>query len=378
MKKSLLFLSIALFLATNVSAQKWLDNTFNVLDNTLKVLDEVDKALSVEETSPTEQLQQPEINMVIDSTALEGKVLYKLADPGFLNLKYGQTYFTEQFLTNVTYINERGVLITEKDVALPWTKIITVRAPFKAFVQYEHKLRQGLTFPQEAFAYTSVVYYTTRYADTGLATFQVGAEGYVKKILNSNIDVRSMYPKEIDSWLMQYGKRRYEYNFTEENFSKDTGWKPKPKELAIPKVRGVLSLNDLYDQYDNRTRITEAERTVLQVNSIQTGDFNAYWPNTKLSIGKPLYSGAEGKLQSILFIEKDHVVREFLVSYDAEGNVVDCISIGSISTYGGDRGECIIEGNTVNTISTYPEGTSYVTYKVTPQMKFEKIKEEEE
>ena len=49
-----------------------------------------------------------------------------------------------------------------------------------------------------------------------------------------------------------------------------------------------------------------------------------------MSAGKTIYKGKEGKLQTVLFIEKENAVDEYLVSYNASGNVVDCIRIASI------------------------------------------------
>lgn len=148
-------------------------------------------------------------------------------------------------------------------------------------------------------------------------------------------------------------------------------------DLNIPKVKGVMSLRDNYNQHDKRTRITQADRLALKINMIKGSDFDTKWTNKQLSKGKLIYQGKEGKLQTILFIENDHASAEYLVSYDAKGNYVDCIRIGFIHAYGGDRGETTIQGNQVNAHFS-AEGSLYRTYKITPQLKFVLLKEWEE
>jgi hypothetical protein len=234
MKKKFSFVLLSLFLVmgtANVSAQKWLDKALNTLNKVDKALSGDVSVLSESMEHSVEVLQPSAVPIVTDPSALEGQVLYKLEDPGYMDLKYGQTYFTQQWSTNVTYTNENGDLVRENNVKLPWSKIITVKAPFKAILQYEHKIRRS-TLPKEEGPYYSVVRYipSTRYTNASFATFQVGVEGYVQHVTRGIIGTSAMYQKGIDSWLMQYGNRRYEYNFTEENFSKDTGWRPKPKE----------------------------------------------------------------------------------------------------------------------------------------------------
>lgn len=148
--------------------------------------------------------------------------------------------------------------------------------------------------------------------------------------------------------------------------------------LNVPRTQGVLSLNDTYNQHDNRKRMTAAERTALKINSIKNADFNIKWTNNQLSAGKTIYKGKEGKLQTVLFIEKENAVDEYLVSYNASGNVVDCIRIASIRAYGGDRGEGIIEGSIVksaaDSFSEDSESTTWTSYRITPELKFVQIK----
>lgn len=224
MKKTLLQLTTLLFatffIVSGLSAQKWLEKTLNKVD---KTLDQVDKALNTdEEQTNGEQVTFP---IQTDSTALEGTIFYKMENPGYVNLKAGQIYFTDHFVTNVTYVNEKGILVTEKNIKLPWSKNITIRAPFKAIFRYEHKLKVPTTSSN---ANNYVCYYTTP-TNGSIATFQVGSEGYVKTIVRNNhgYAARGTMRNNIDSWLLEYGNRRYEWDFTEENFANETSWKPK-------------------------------------------------------------------------------------------------------------------------------------------------------
>ena len=145
--------------------------------------------------------------------------------------------------------------------------------------------------------------------------------------------------------------------------------------INIPKTKGVMSMDDAFNAYDNRRRITATERTALKINYIKGGDFNSKWLNSKLSKGKLIYKGAQGTLQTIFFIEKDQATDEYLVSYDANGNFVDCISIGSIRAYGGDRGQAAIEGNEILACFSAEGIDLYRKYQITPQLKFKLIKE---
>ncbi|MDR1170391.1 MAG: hypothetical protein LBK97_06115 [Prevotellaceae bacterium] len=150
-----------------------------------------------------------------------------------------------------------------------------------------------------------------------------------------------------------------------------------PVGLNIPETRGILSLDDSYDRHDNRRRITAMERNDLKINAIKNDNFDTKWTNSQLSAGKTIYKGKEGSLQTILFIEKEQAVNEFLVSYNPEGNPVDCISIASISAYGGDRGEGLVQGNTVTAYAGYEGIVTYNVYHITPELKFEFISKED-
>lgn len=145
--------------------------------------------------------------------------------------------------------------------------------------------------------------------------------------------------------------------------------------LNIPKTKGLMSLDDAYFEYDNRKRITTTERTALKINQIKNKNFDIKWTNSKLAKGKLIYKGASGTLQTILHIEKENSVTEFLISYDANGYVADCISIGFIHAYGGDRGQTTIQGNEVLARFSAEGVDVYRKYTISPKLKFTLVKE---
>ncbi len=149
--------------------------------------------------------------------------------------------------------------------------------------------------------------------------------------------------------------------------------------LNVPKTKSVMSLSDAYNKHLKRLRITAAERSALKIDYIKN-EFFSKRPNKELSKGKLFYQGANGKMQSIFILAPDHATWEFLVSYDAKGNYVDCVMIGQIMDYAGDRAESVVEGNKIQVHSTWPvyedeggDGNAIVKYEITPELKFIKL-----
>ncbi|MFR9164944.1 MAG: hypothetical protein ACLVKO_01490 [Dysgonomonas sp.] len=148
--------------------------------------------------------------------------------------------------------------------------------------------------------------------------------------------------------------------------------------LNIPKKKGIMSLTDAYDQYDNRKRMGKAEQASLTKAIKQLSKTDEYWLDGELSEGVVVYEGEAGTLKTILSVVKDHASKEYLISFDKNGKLIDYISVGIIGVYAGDRGESVVEGNKV-TAHFSAEGTSYYEqHEITPSLKFKKIKEWEE
>ncbi|GEM_PF-6903242 len=153
--------------------------------------------------------------------------------------------------------------------------------------------------------------------------------------------------------------------------------------IIIPHTTGVMtSLNEGYNAYHKRTRMTAANRTKYKIDKIKKDDIIlSQAANANLSVGKTIYEGSEGKLQTIMYIMPDQMTVEYLVSYDAASNYVDCIQLGLIHEYGGDRGYGEIENNKIIYHSSYPvyedeEDLEYFKeFELLPSMKFVLTKE---
>jgi hypothetical protein len=81
-------------------------------------------------------------------------------------------------------------------------------------------------------------------------------------------------------------------------------------------------------------------------------------------------------MDTVLIIADDHATWEFLLSYNPGGDYVDCVQIGDIMNYAGDRGEAHIKGNKVTYKTTWSEGEdsgeSLFVYEITPDLHFYK------
>lgn len=153
-------------------------------------------------------------------------------------------------------------------------------------------------------------------------------------------------------------------------------------DINIPATKGVFpSLDVNCDAYYKRPRMVAADRARYKVNNIKIPDFPTQIQNNQLSKGKLIYKCDKGSIETFLFIVVDQVTIEYMVSYNKVGNVIDCIPIGTISAYGGDRGYADIVGDKVTVYSYYPaegddeDGNSVDEYRVTPNLKFVKLTE---
>lgn len=151
--------------------------------------------------------------------------------------------------------------------------------------------------------------------------------------------------------------------------------------INIPPTKGVFqSLDENFDTYYKHPRMTAADRTRYKINSIKHENISPQLPNSQLAKGKAIYKCDKGRLETFLVVVTDQVTSEYLVSYDKAGNVIDCIGIGDISAYGGDRGYAEFVGNTVTVYSSYPtedendSGESVTTYIINPELRFVRLK----
>lgn len=150
--------------------------------------------------------------------------------------------------------------------------------------------------------------------------------------------------------------------------------------INIPATKGMFqSLDENYDAYYKQPRMTATDRSRYKINNIKHQDLSAQLPNSQLAKGKSIYKCDKGRLETFLVVVTDQVTSEYLVSYDKAGNVIDCICIGVISAYGGDRGYADISGNTVTVYSSYPtedendSGELVTRYRINPDLRFVKL-----
>jgi hypothetical protein len=149
--------------------------------------------------------------------------------------------------------------------------------------------------------------------------------------------------------------------------------------INIPKTTGLLDEVDDKNIYWNRPAVSPAKRNSMQIDRIDNDELKLILQNGgKIAEGKTIYTGNEGRIETFLVIIPDHRIYEYLISYDAAGNYVDCIHI-SLWGYS-DPVTSTIEGNTVLVQSEWWEddegGGTYKGYTITPELRFNQFKEE--
>ncbi|MDR3268171.1 MAG: hypothetical protein LBT83_03795 [Tannerella sp.] len=148
----------------------------------------------------------------------------------------------------------------------------------------------------------------------------------------------------------------------------------KESKINIPATEGIMG-GLSFDDYGKIKRITTAERKKAGIDNITLENVKNY-SNREIALGKEIYQGAEGRLATFLVLIEDHATYEYLVSYDAQERVVDCIQTGTHMFYAGDYGTASIEGNLVKCSYQWAEpgsewGEGYPSiYTITDGMHF--------
>jgi hypothetical protein len=122
---------------------------------------------------------------------------------------------------------------------------------------------------------------------------------------------------------------------------------------SIPAMDGVMGIST---DYTKLKRITAEERKSLQIDQIRLEDvdMNKYL-NKQIAKGKTIYKSVEGRMETFLVIVEDNATYEYLISYDALGNYVDCITFGQHILYAGDLQTGHIEGNKIKLSYSWAE-----------------------
>jgi hypothetical protein len=150
--------------------------------------------------------------------------------------------------------------------------------------------------------------------------------------------------------------------------------------INISKTTGVLGEENAWDKYIKSPAVSSEKRNTMQIDKIDNNDLldNIKYGG-KVTQGREIYTGNEGRIETFLVIIPDHLLFEYLISYNAAGDYVDCIEIGRV---GQDQTSVTIEGNTVLCETEWWEGDeggkASKQYTITPELKFNKEKEWEE
>lgn len=148
--------------------------------------------------------------------------------------------------------------------------------------------------------------------------------------------------------------------------------------VNINKTSSIIQIDDDYNAHEKKSKMTANERKSLKIDNISCITTKDY-----LVKGKTILKNNTGSIESILSIVDDHATIEYLISYDSRGNYIDCLEIGLIMYYAGDRASSIIEGDKIFYQSEWSEpgsesGTVYKNYQITPQLTFKELKTWEE
>ena len=150
--------------------------------------------------------------------------------------------------------------------------------------------------------------------------------------------------------------------------------------INIPKTIGLLNESNAWDKYMKSPVVSAEKRNSMQIEKINNDDLKSNFKyGGKVAQGKEIYNGDEGRIETFLVIIPDHLLFEYLISYNTVGDYVDCIEINRI---GQDKTNVSIEGNTVLCETEWWDsgegGRVSKQYTITPELKFNKEKEWEE
>jgi len=120
--------------------------------------------------------------------------------------------------------------------------------------------------------------------------------------------------------------------------------------INVTKTTGIITSHNVnYDKFYRSKRITQADRSYLKIDNV-----NSSFPNSEISKGKMVYKGSNGRLETFLHIVEDDNTREILVSYNTNGDYISHIEIGELGAYSGTRAYGLITGNKVSVNYYFP------------------------
>jgi hypothetical protein len=129
------------------------------------------------------------------------------------------------------------------------------------------------------------------------------------------------------------------------------------KATSALKARiNIPATNEYFKPSDGNIakHMTAVERKALGIDNITLDNINRR-PGKELAVGREIWQGDAGRLTTFLVDEPDHATREYLVSRDPQGNLIDCIQTGCHLVYAGDYSYSLIAGNTIKRSSSWAE-----------------------
>ncbi|NDW08797.1 hypothetical protein [Dysgonomonas sp. 520] len=139
--------------------------------------------------------------------------------------------------------------------------------------------------------------------------------------------------------------------------------------------------NFYYEKFQNSPRISDEDRLQLKIDSIKNESFSLKVETGEIVKGNRIYDGEAGKIETIFVIQKDHMITEYLISYDKNGNYVDFVRVGQVPAYYSCDVSSVIKGNKIkcrmfmDADEGYEESIEYHEYEISPQLKFIEITE---
>lgn len=273
--------------------------------------------------------------------------------------------------------------------AINATPLLTVKEPFVAKSINENFTVEAVEFTDK-YTKVDISYKNTTfnpvanlYLGKQPSDIYISAEGNTYAL----IDFWGITPREGDVQIKLNDTGHYSYIF-----------EPVPSSVAVfdiagEEINGIIiksninitpttgmfkSLDTKYDAFYKQSRMTATDRTYYRIDNIKHPNLPKPCPNNQLAKGKSIYKCDDGRIETFLVIIPDNLTDEYLVSYDKVGNVIDCICIGNISAYGGDRGYANISADKVTVYSSYPSegeddgGEKIEEYKIGNNLKFNK------
>lgn len=135
------------------------------------------------------------------------------------------------------------------------------------------------------------------------------------------------------------------------------------------------------DKYIKGKKITQQERLSLKLDNIKEDVFKQL-ENNEVVRGKTIYSGENGRIESIIVVydypREGQEFLEYIISYDVNGNYVNHLCVGCEKLYYTNDIYAILKGAAITVTNYYAdqgdEETTTIKYRISPDLKFNQLK----